>query len=37
MASDRSEVVRDHWRSVTEAAVTNPDQTSDEVRERVER
>jgi monoterpene epsilon-lactone hydrolase len=37
MASDRSEMVRDHWRSMTEAAVANPNQTQQEVRERVER
>ena len=37
MASKQSEVVRDHWRSMTEAARANPDQTPEEVRERVER
>jgi monoterpene epsilon-lactone hydrolase len=37
MASKRSEAVRDHWRSMTEAARANPDQSPEEVRERVER
>src|SRR4051812_2945649 len=37
MATKRSEMVRDHWRSMTEAAVANPNQTPEEVRERVER
>ncbi|SDJ95892.1 alpha/beta hydrolase [Nonomuraea jiangxiensis] len=37
MASERSQMVRDHWRSMTEAAVANPGQTPEEVRERVER
>jgi monoterpene epsilon-lactone hydrolase len=37
MASKRSEVVRDHWRSMTEAARANPDQSPEEVRERVEK
>ncbi|MEU9023372.1 alpha/beta hydrolase [Actinomadura sp. NPDC048394] len=37
MASKRSEIVRDHWRSMTEAAIANPNQTPEEVRERVER
>jgi epsilon-lactone hydrolase len=37
MASERSEMVRNHWRSMTEAAVANPNQTPAEVRERVER
>jgi epsilon-lactone hydrolase len=37
MASKRSEAVRDHWRSMTEAARANPDQSPEEVRERVEK
>jgi epsilon-lactone hydrolase len=37
MASKRSEAVRDHWRSMTEAARANPDQSPGEVRERIER
>jgi monoterpene epsilon-lactone hydrolase len=37
MASKQSEAVRDHWRGMTEAAIANPDQTSKEVRERVEK
>jgi monoterpene epsilon-lactone hydrolase len=37
MASKQSEVVRDHWRSMTEAFRTNPNQTPEEVRERVEK
>jgi monoterpene epsilon-lactone hydrolase len=37
MASKHSEAVRDHWRSMTEAARANPDQTPEEVRERVAR
>jgi acetyl esterase/lipase len=37
MTSKRSEIVRDHWRSMTEAAIANPNQTPEEVRERVER
>jgi monoterpene epsilon-lactone hydrolase len=37
MASKQSEAVRDHWRSMTEAARANPDQTPEEVRERVEK
>ncbi|GAA4600833.1 alpha/beta hydrolase [Actinoallomurus liliacearum] len=37
MAIKRSQMVRDHWRSMTEAAVANPNQTPEEVRERVER
>lgn len=36
MASKQSEAVKDHWRSMTEAATANPNQTADEVRERVE-
>jgi monoterpene epsilon-lactone hydrolase len=36
MASKQSEAVRDHWHSMTEAARTNPDQTPEEVRQRVE-
>jgi epsilon-lactone hydrolase len=37
MASKQSEIVRDHWRSMTQAAVANPDQAPEEIRERVER
>ena len=37
MASKQSQAVRDHWRRMTEAARTNPDQTPEEVRERVEK
>ena len=37
MASKRSEAVRDHWHSMTKAARANPDQSPEEVRERVER
>jgi epsilon-lactone hydrolase len=37
MASKQSEAVRDHWRSMTEAARANPNQTPGQVRERVER
>jgi epsilon-lactone hydrolase len=37
MVSKHSDLVRDHWRSMTEAAVANPLQTPAEVRERVER
>ena len=37
MASRQSEAVRDHWRRMTEAARANPDQTPEEVRERVEK
>jgi monoterpene epsilon-lactone hydrolase len=36
MASKQTEAVRDHWRRMTESAVANPDQTPDEIRERVE-
>ena len=37
MGSERSEMVRNHWRSMTEAAAANPNQTPAEVRERVDR
>ena len=37
MVSKQSEAVRDLWRSMTEAARANPDQTPGEVRERVEK
>jgi monoterpene epsilon-lactone hydrolase len=37
MASRQSEAVREYWRSMTEAARANPDQTPEEVRERVEK
>ncbi len=37
MESKRSEAVRDHWHSMTKAARANPDQSPEEVRERVER
>jgi monoterpene epsilon-lactone hydrolase len=37
MGSKRSEIVRDYWRSMTEASNANPDQTPEEVRERVDR
>ena len=37
MASKQSEAVRDHWRTMTETARANPDQTPEEVRERVEK
>ena len=37
MANKRSEVVRDHWRSMTEAVRANPNQTPAEIRERVEK
>ncbi|GAA0385493.1 alpha/beta hydrolase [Microbispora corallina] len=37
MAGNRSEMVRDHWRRMREAAVTNPDETAADVRERVDR
>jgi acetyl esterase/lipase len=37
MAIKRSEIVRDHWRSMTEAVVANPNQKPEEARERVER
>ncbi|MFI5894921.1 alpha/beta hydrolase [Actinoplanes sp. NPDC051513] len=37
MASERSEMVRDHWRSMTQAAMGNPNQTPAEISERVER
>lgn len=37
MGSKQSEVVREHWRSMTAAARANPDQTLAEMRERVER
>jgi monoterpene epsilon-lactone hydrolase len=37
MASKESEAVRDHWRSMTQAARANPDQTREEVRERVQK
>lgn len=36
MASKQSEAVRDYWRSMTEAARANPDQTPQQVRQRVE-
>jgi monoterpene epsilon-lactone hydrolase len=37
MPSRQSEAVRDYWRSATEAARKNPNQTPEEVRERVEK
>jgi len=37
MASKESEVVRDHWRSMTEAARANPNQSPGDVRDRFER
>jgi monoterpene epsilon-lactone hydrolase len=37
MASKQSEAVREHWRSMMEAAGADPDQTPEEVRERVEK
>lgn len=37
MTSTRSEMVREHWRSMAQAAVANPGQTPQEIRERVER
>jgi epsilon-lactone hydrolase len=37
MASERSEMVRNHWRRITEAAVAHPNQTPAELRRRVER
>lgn len=37
MASKQSEAVRDHWRAMTETARANPDQTPEEVRERIEK
>lgn len=37
MASKQSEAVRDYWRSGTEAARANPNQTPTEMRERVEK
>ena len=37
MASKQSEAVRDHWRTMTETARANPDQTPEEVRERLEK
>ncbi|MCW2938750.1 MAG: Alpha/beta hydrolase fold-3 domain protein [Actinomycetia bacterium] len=37
MASKQSEAVRDHWRSMTQAARAHPNQTPGQVRERVER
>jgi monoterpene epsilon-lactone hydrolase len=37
MASKQSEAVRDYWRRMTEAARANPDQTPEQVRERVEK
>src|ERR1700730_19029231 len=37
MASKQSDTVRDHWRSMTQAASANPNQTPGQVRERVER
>jgi acetyl esterase/lipase len=37
MASKQSEAVRDQWRRMTEAARANPEQTPEDVRERVER
>jgi epsilon-lactone hydrolase len=36
MASKQSEAVKDYWRSMTEAARANPDQTPRQVRQRVE-
>jgi acetyl esterase/lipase len=36
MASKQSEAVKDYWRSMTEAARANPDQTPQQVRQRVE-
>jgi acetyl esterase/lipase len=36
MASKQSAAVRDYWRSMTEAARANPDQTVQQVRQRVE-
>ena len=37
MTSKQSEAIRDHWGAMTEAARANPDQTPEEVRERVEK
>ena len=37
MASEESAIVREHWRRMTEAARANPNQTPDDVRDRVER
>jgi monoterpene epsilon-lactone hydrolase len=37
MATKRSEMVRDHWRSMREAVMANPDESPEEMRERVER
>jgi monoterpene epsilon-lactone hydrolase len=37
MGSKQSEAVRDHWRSMTQVARANPDQTPEDVRERVEK
>src|ERR1700732_2778822 len=37
MASKQSGAGRDHWRSMTQAARTNPNQAPEQVRERVER
>lgn len=36
MASKQSEAVKNLWRSLTEAAIANPDQTPQQVRQRVE-
>jgi monoterpene epsilon-lactone hydrolase len=37
MASKQAEAVKDHWLSMTQAAQGNPNQTLEEVRERVEK
>ena len=36
MASKQSAAVKDYWRSMTESARANPDQTPQQVRQRVE-
>jgi monoterpene epsilon-lactone hydrolase len=37
MVGKQSQAVRDHWRRMMEAALANPDQAPEEVRERVEK
>jgi epsilon-lactone hydrolase len=37
MASTQSQAVRDHWRAMTETVRAHPDQTPEEVRDRVEK
>ncbi|MGW4643730.1 alpha/beta hydrolase fold domain-containing protein [Sphaerisporangium sp. NPDC004334] len=37
MARRKPDIVRDHWRGMTRAAQDDPDQTPEEIRERVER